>query len=78
MSQLMFLTAGDRTDVQGETDTGADVSDRKSAIMCIQKGFHFIFFPYKDYFNKSFMGVCTENHVSVSVYSLLPVSESTL
>lgn len=74
MSQLMFLTAGDQTDVQGETDTEADVSDRKSAIVCIQKGFSF--FSIRIILIKSFMGVCTENRVSV--YHLLAVSESAL
>lgn len=39
MSQPMFLTAGDQTDVQVETDIEVDVSDRKSAIVCIQKWF---------------------------------------
>lgn len=68
MSQLMFLTAGDQTDVQGETDTEADVSDKSQQSCASRKGFQFVclfLFSIRIILIKSFMGVCTENHVSV-------------
>lgn len=69
MSQLMFLTAGDQTDVRGWNwyrggRIGQEVGN------CVRPERVFSFFSIRIILIKSFMGVCTKNHVSVSVYHL--------